>query len=55
MNYELIEAGDTYVRGGHTAIISGKDNLRNIQTLEFNRAIDIATDKRLGGEHINII
>ena len=55
LHYELIEPGDTYVRGGHTAIISGKDNLGNIQTLEFNRDIDIATDKRLGGEHINII
>ena len=49
LDYELIEFGDTYVRGGHTAIISGKDNFGNIQTLEFNRDIDIVTDKRLGG------
>jgi hypothetical protein len=49
LDYELIELGDTYVRGGHTAIISGKDNFGNIQTLEFNRDIDIAKDKRLGG------
>ncbi|MBM3466317.1 MAG: hypothetical protein FJX70_00500 [Alphaproteobacteria bacterium] len=49
MNYELIEPGDTYVRGGHTAIVAEKDNLGNIHSLEFNRNIDVAVSKRLGG------
>ena len=49
LNYELIEPGDTYVRGGHTAIVAEKDNLGNIHSLEFNRDIDVAVSKRLGG------
>jgi len=49
LNYELIEPGDTYVRGGHTAIVAEKDNLGNIHSLEFNRDIDVAVSKKLGG------
>ena len=49
MDYELIELGDTYVRGSHTAIVAEKDNLGNIHSLEFNRDIDVAVSKRLGG------
>ena len=44
-----ISPGDIYVRGGHTAIVSGNDNRGNIQTLDFTRDIDIEVNKRLGG------
>ncbi len=47
--YDLIEPGDIYLRGGHTAIIAEKNNSGVIKALEFNRDIDVDTNKRLGG------
>jgi len=47
--FDLISPGDIYVRGGHTTIISGKNNAGIITTFGFNRDIDAAKGKMLGG------
>ncbi len=49
LDFTFINPGDIYVRGGHTAIVLGKDNFGNIQTFEFSRDIDVAENKKLGG------
>lgn len=47
---ELIEPGDIYFRGNHTAIIATKpDNDSNITTLQFARDIEEETEKKLLG------
>lgn len=43
-----VQAGDIYLRGGHTAIISETTG-SEIDTLAFNRDIDCAEGKQLGG------
>lgn len=48
IEFDKIQPGDIYQCGGHTAIICEKNN-NIIKTLEFNREIDIAENKRLGG------
>jgi len=50
INLEKITAGDIYVRGNHTAIITGGiDNYGKVQVFEFNRDIDLEKNKFLGG------
>ena len=49
LHFELVIPGDIYVRGGHTAIVSSRDNFGNIQALEFNRDIDVSENKKMGG------
>ncbi len=48
LRYDMINPGDIYVKRGHTAIISNVD-YEHINTLEFNRDIDISSCRILGG------
>ena len=51
LNLEMLQPRDIYLTTGHTAIIAGGDylNMGQIQTLQFNRDIDVSSNKRLGG------
>lgn len=49
INLELIQSGDIYLHQGHTAIITNIDNKGKIGTIEFNRDMDRAAGKILGG------
>ncbi|HJD66900.1 MAG TPA: hypothetical protein LFV66_00205 [Rickettsia endosymbiont of Bembidion lapponicum] len=47
---KLIQPGDIYLRGTHTAIIATlPDNESNITTLQFARDIEYATEKKISG------
>lgn len=49
LDLDLIQPGDIYLRGGHTAIMSGISNQGEVASLEFNRDIDRPNEKLLGG------
>lgn len=49
INIDAIQAGDIFVRGGHTAVIYNKDQEGNIFTLDFNRDLERESGKMLGG------
>ncbi len=53
LDYEKIELGDIYVRGGHTNIVYSKDNYGNLESLEFSRNLEADFGKRVSGGGIN--